>query len=217
MIVAERKPLDELIASLEGAQDILVAGCGSCVAVCMAGGQQEVALAAAEIRLGLKLRGVEATVTEATIQRQCDDEFVDELVEAVEDKDVVLSMGCGAGVQFLAQRFAPLRVVPGLNTNFIGVTLERGVWTEYCQACGDCVLDLTGGICPIARCSKSLLNGPCGGSANGVCEIDDSVECAWQLIHDRLAAQGRIEQIYQVIEPKDWKTSRDGGPRKLQR
>ena len=217
MIVAERKPLDELLASLEGAREILVAGCGSCVAVCMAGGQQETVMAASELRLALELRGTPATVTAATAQRQCDDEFIDELVEAVEGKDVVLSLACGAGVQLLAQRFAPLRVVPGLNTDFIGVTLERGRWTEYCQACGDCVLDLTGGICPIARCSKSLLNGPCGGSSNGHCEISPDVECAWQLIHDRLTAQGRLHQINKVIEPKNWKTSRDGGPRQVTR
>lgn len=217
MIVAERKPLDEIIASVGEARDILVAGCGTCVAVCMAGGQQEAALLASELRMALKIRGVEAEVTEATAQRQCDDEFLEELVQAVEGKDLVVSTGCGAGVQFLARRFEPLRVVPALNTDFIGVTLERGSWVEYCQACGDCVLEITGGICPIARCSKSLLNGPCGGSSGGKCEIDPEVDCAWQLIHDRLAAQGRLDQISEVIEPKDWRTSRDGGPRRLRR
>jgi ferredoxin len=217
MIVGQRKPLEEVVRSLAGAHDVLVVGCGGCVAVCLAGGQQETALAAAEIRLALALAHADVRVTDVTIQRQCDEELVDGLVEAVEGKDAVLSLACGAGVQLLAQRFAPLRVAPGLNTDFIGVTLERGAWAERCQACGDCVLDLTGGICPIARCSKSLLNGPCGGSSGGHCEIDPSVECAWQLIYDRLKAQGRLHQIYEVIEPKDWRTSRDGGPRRVVR
>jgi ferredoxin len=217
MIVGERKPLEEIIEQLEGATKVLVAGCGTCVSVCMAGGEKEVGLLATELRMALALRGVEATTDEVTVQRQCDAEFLDAMAGAVAGHDVVLSTGCGAGVQFLARRFAPVRVIPGINTKFIGVTLEPGEWAEYCQACGDCVLHLTGGICPVARCSKSLLNGPCGGSSKGHCEIGAETECAWQLIYDRLAAQGRLAQLSKVIAPKSWRTSRDGGPRRVTR
>ena len=94
---------------------------------------------------------------------------------------------------------------------------EHGVFEERCQACGDCVLGLTGGICPIARCSKQLLNGPCGGSQNSVCEIDPELPCAWQLIYDRLAAMGKLELMLEINEIKDWRTTRDGGPRKIVR
>jgi hypothetical protein len=167
--------------------------------------------------MALKLRARSPEIVEATVQRQCDDEFVEELAEKVADADVVVSLGCGAGAQFLAKRFSPTRVVPGVNTRFIGVTLETGYWTEYCQACGDCVLHLTGGICPIARCSKSLLNGPCGGSSGGHCEIDPSVECGWHLIYDRMREQGRADELRRVIKPKSWRTSRDGGPRWIKR
>ncbi len=92
---------------------------------------------------------------------------------------------------------------------------EQGVWVERCAACGDCILGLTGGICPIARCSKSLLNGPCGGSEDGHCEIDPEVECAWQLIVDRLTGQDKLHLLLEIQEPKNWQSSRDGGPRKI--
>ena len=139
------------------------------------------------------------------------------LKDAIEGVDMVLSLGCGIGVQALAERFPKSIVVPGLNTSFLGLPTEQGVWAERCAACGDCILGLTGGICPIARCSKSLLNGPCGGSSKGKCEINDQTDCAWQLIYDRLAGQGRLDLLMEIRPPKNWKTSRDGGPRKIVR
>ncbi len=108
-------------------------------------------------------------------------------------------------------------VLPAVNTRFIGVTRDVGVWTEMCQGCGDCVLERTGGVCPVSRCSKSNFNGPCGGSSGGKCEIDPGVDCGWQLIYDRLKELGRLEKLYEIIEPKDWRSSRDGGPRRLEK
>lgn len=217
MIVGHRKPLDEMLGSLEGDRKVLVAGCGTCVAVCMAGGEKEVQLLATELRMASRLRGLDLAVTEATAQRQCDVEYLDTLKENVKGMDVVLSMACGAGVQFLAQRYAPLRVVPAINTDFIGVAKGVGEWAEFCQQCGDCMLAETGGICPIARCSKSLLNGPCGGSAKGKCEVGEDIDCAWQLIYDRMKALGRLDRLEKIRQPKAWRTSRDGGPRKVVR
>ncbi|NTV90627.1 MAG: hypothetical protein HGA22_09775, partial [Clostridiales bacterium] len=94
-----------------------------------------------------------------------------------------------------------------------GTTLEIGKWAERCGGCGNCILDRYAGICPVARCSKSLLNGPCGGSMNGKCEVDSSIECGWQLIYDRAIKLGRLEDLTELEDPKDWRTSRDGGPR----
>jgi hypothetical protein len=106
---------------------------------------------------------------------------------------------------------------PGVNTRFYGLPTAHGVWEERCAGCGDCVLDFTDGICPIARCSKNLLNGPCGGSHDGKCEVNDAVECAWQLIYDRMKALGLLDLLTKVRAPKTWKTSRDGGPRRVVR
>ncbi len=142
-------------------------------------------------------------------------EFLEPLDEMVREADAVLSLACGAGVQFLAERYPDKPILPGLNTNFIGVNRDVGYWTEMCQGCGNCVLEKTGGICPVARCSKSHFNGPCGGSSGGKCEIDPSVDCAWQSINNRVKALGQLERLMEVLPPRDWSTSRDGGPRKL--
>lgn len=217
MIVADRKPLEEIVAMVEGAERIAVVGCGTCVSVCMSGGEKEAGLLAAELRMALKLDGKTPEIRETTVQRQCEEEFVAPLEALMAENDIVISIGCGAGVQFLSRRFPKARIAPGLNTQFIGAVLEPGEFAEYCQACGDCQLHLTGGICPITRCSKSLLNGPCGGSSGGHCEISKEVECAWQLIYDKLEAEGRLALLEAVRPAKSWKTSRDGGPRRMTR
>lgn len=215
MIVAEQKPLDEIRTLIDGAQNVLVVGCGTCVTVCFAGGAREAAITATSLRMASKLDGNSQHVNDATVQRQCEWEYLDQIAEQVAEADVVLSLGCGIGVQALVEHFPDAWVVPGLNTSFMGLPTEQGVWAERCAACGDCVLGLTGGICPIARCSKSLLNGPCGGSEDGHCEIDPDVPCAWQLIYDRLSSQDKLHVLLELQPPKNWRTSRDGGPRKI--
>ena len=190
-------------------------GCGTCVTVCFAGGAREAAILSSALRMSTKLDGDGKNVTDVTVQRQCEWEYLDQIADRVADADLVLSLGCGIGVQAIAEHFPKAWVVPGLNTSFLGIPTEQGVWDERCAACGDCILGLTGGICPIARCSKSLLNGPCGGSEAGHCEIDPNVPCAWQLIYDRMSAMGKLELLLEIQPPKNWRAARDGGPRRI--
>jgi ferredoxin len=215
MIVGEQKPLEEIKEMIKDYKKVLVLGCGTCVTVCFAGGEKEVGILASALRMATKLDGHNVGITEATVQRQCEPEYIEAVADQVKEADVVLSLACGIGVQTMTEHFPEKMTLPGLNTTFLGEPLEQGVWAERCQACGNCVLHLTGGICPIARCSKSLLNGPCGGSQGGKCEIDPDLECAWQLIYDRLKALGRLEVLTEIQPVKDWSTSRDGGPRKI--
>jgi len=217
MIVGEQKPLDEIRGMIAGHKKLLIVGCGTCVTVCFAGGEKEVGILASALRIKSKLDKEEIIIDEVTVQRQCEWEYLDGMGEEIEAHDLVLSLGCGIGVQAIAERFPNARVVPGLNTSFLGLPEKQGVWAERCAACGNCLLDKTAGICPIARCAKSLLNGPCGGSHGGRCEIDPQVECAWQLIYDRLQARGELELLEEIIPPRDWSTSRDGGPRRIVR
>jgi len=219
MIIAERKPIDELKTIVAPYERVLLAGCGTCVAVCFAGGEQETATLASLLRMATRLDGgdQEKVFDEATIQRQCEWEFLDEIGDRVGDYDLVLSLACGIGVQAVIERFPQARVAPALNTSFMGLPVEQGVWSERCQACGNCILHLTGGICPIARCAKSLLNGPCGGSQFGHCEVDSSLDCAWHLIVERLKEQDQLELLMEIQPPKDWRSSRDGGPRTIVR
>jgi len=217
MIIAEQKPLDEIKNLVGNAHNVLVVGCGTCVTVCFAGGTREAAILAASLRMSSKLDGLEKSVHDVTVQRQCEWEYLDEIASQVKEADLIVSLGCGIGVQAMVEHFPDSWVVPGLNTSFLGLPTEQGVWMERCAACGDCILGLTGGICPIARCSKSLLNGPCGGSEDGHCEISPEVPCAWQLIYDRLSSQGKLDVLLELQSPKNWRTSRDGGPRKIVR
>jgi len=217
MIVAEQKSLDEIKTLVGDAENVLVVGCGTCVTVCFAGGAREAAITSASLRMSSKLDGNIKEVTDVTVQRQCEWEYLDQIADQVAAADVVLSLGCGIGVQAIVEHFPESWVVPGLNTSFLGIPSEQGVWEERCAACGDCVLGLTGGICPIARCSKSLLNGPCGGSEDGHCEIDPDIPCAWQLIYDRLESKGKVHMLMEIQQPKNWQASRDGGPRKIVR
>jgi ferredoxin len=217
MIIGEQKPFKELCALLDGHKEILVAGCRSCVAICLAGGEKEVGVVAESLRLYSDLNGKEWRVDEVTVERQCEKEFVLDLIERTKGKDAVLSLACGVGAQSVQSLYPGIRVLPGLNTSNMGAPEEQGVFVEKCGGCGDCVLHLTGGICPIVRCAKSLLNGPCGGSQNGKCEISPDVPCAWDQIYHSLERLGRLDLLEELIPPKNWLPSRSGGPRKIVR
>jgi len=217
MIVASRKPMDEIEGMVQPYRKLIILGCKECVTVCSAGGEKEVGVLASELAISRKTRNMEIEIREHTLERQCDHEYIDQIADFVGEYEAILSMACGAGVQFVAEKYRSVPVMPAVNTTFIGVTEEQGVWTERCQACGTCILDRTGGICPIARCSKSLLNGPCGGSSKGKCEVNDQIDCGWQLIYDRLKELDMLDKLEEVLPVKDWRTSRDGGPRKVVR
>lgn len=213
MIVAEQKPIEEIKSLLAGHKRVLALGCGTCVTVCLAGGEREVATVASLLRLS----GV-PEVPERTIERQCDAEFFESVRELAAGCDAILSLACGVGVQLAARLFPDKPVYPALNTKFMGTNEAAGQWAENCLGCGDCKLGVFGGVCPVARCSKSLSNGPCGGSENGMCEVDpDRIACGWQLIVDRLTALGRLDALNEVAEPRDWSKTHCGGPRQQAR
>ena len=215
MITGEQKPLEEVKNLVADYERVLVLGCGTCVTVCFAGGEKEVGILASSLRMATKIDGQERVFDEVTVQRQCEWEFLDAIKDEIESHDLILSMACGIGVQAIVERFPKAQAAPAINTTFLGLPEEHGLWTERCAACGNCVLDQTAGICPFARCAKSLLNGPCGGSVEGKCELSPDISCAWQTIYDRLAAQGRLEEMDEIEPIKDWSSSRSGGPRKL--
>jgi len=217
MIVGEQKPLQEIKELIGDGKKVLVAGCGTCVAVCFAGGEREAEILTSALNLSFQVNGQPKDIEEVTVQRQCEWEYIEPLADKIVEHDVVVSLACGIGVQTLVERFPDTWIVPGLNTTFLGMPQEQGIWVERCQACGNCILAVTGGICPVARCSKQLLNGPCGGSQNGICEVDPDMECAWQLVYDRLSRMGRLDLMVAFQPAKDWSVSRDGGPRKIVR
>ena len=217
MIVAEQKSLEEIKHMLEGCGKVLAVGCGTCVTVCFSGGRQEVGVLSASLRMSTDLDGNPVDVDETMVQRQSEEEVIAPLGERLDEYDAVLSLGCGVGVQSIAQAFPGKRVIPALNTLFMGYPSEQGVWEERCQGCGNCVLHMTGGICPVSRCAKQLFNGPCGGSQGGICEVDPDTKCAWHSITTTQLEQGNLSALMEIQPAKDWSSSRDGGHRRIAR
>src|SRR4030042_2907877 len=218
MIKAEQKPMDDILTYLVPYNKILLVGCGACVTVCHAGGEKEVGLLASGLRMARQKSGKPMEVLEATTPRQCEPEFAQELTGTIGNIEALVSIACGIGVQTLVRYFPKTPVFPGVDTTFIGETVTHGVWEERCQACGNCILEKTGGICPVARCAKQILNGPCGGAFKGKCEVKQETDCAWQLIYDRLNALGQLFKLEEIIPAKRWGTeSRDRGSRRIVR
>jgi ferredoxin len=215
MITAEQKAIDEIREMIAPFKRILALGCDSCVSECAAGGEKETGALASALRMACKIEGKDVVIEEKTLDRQCIKDFVIKLDDIINNYDAILSLGCGAGVQTIAGIFPEIPVIPALNTVFLGETRDQGYWLENCVGCGDCMLFYFGGVCPIARCSKQLFNGPCGGSVQGRCEIDPETPCAWQLIIDRLTFFNALDRLETIYPPKDWSKKQGRGPRKI--
>jgi len=214
MIVGDLKPLAEIVAAVKEYRQVLVLGCGSCVTVCLSGGEKEAQQLSRELSQKQHFEGSPPKLEVGSILRQCERDLVLEYQTIPEGTDAILSLACGAGVQTLADAFEPLPVIPALNTTFLGASDKPGVWTEKCKGCGDCILAQTGGICPVARCAKSLFNGPCGGSKGGYCEVGQDTFCAWTQIVARLKKLNKLHLYENICTPKNWKPGGATGPRK---
>lgn len=217
MITAEQKPMDEIREAIGPYRRVLVLGCNSCVAECAAGGEKETGMLASALRMAARMEGKEVVIHEKSLDRQCVREFVVQIDEIVGEYDAILSLACGAGVQAVGDMYLETPVIPALNTAFLGETRDQGYWVENCLGCGDCMLHRFGGVCPLARCSKQLMNGPCGGSRGGVCEVRPDLPCAWQEIIQRLEHFDALDRLERIEQPKNWSRKNGGGPRRIVR
>ncbi len=204
MIITTQKPLDEILDFISPYSNILVAGCDGCTQPPR--GLRETKTLSQLLELGGKLRNKNFVFKVTTVIKQCDSFLAASILKPQMDNvAAVLSLACGAGVQTLAELFPELPVFPTQNTHFVGAEdRERGILEERCIGCGDCLLAQTGGICPVTRCTKGLLNGACGGSKNGKCELDSEKDCAWVLIYERLKKQGKLEFLKEFRPPRDY-------------
>jgi hypothetical protein len=212
IMVTESKPFDEIVQILNEYNTVYVIGCGTCATMLHTGGKSEVEELSGKLEsTGKKIAGG------MVIPTACDELSGDALVcneTDVKEADCILVMSCAFGVQNIAMHTGK-RVFPALNTMFMGKEEPFGTITELCMQCGRCILDRTAGICPVVNCAKSLLNGPCGGSVNGKCEVSADIPCAWQLIIDRLSAFNRLDELEKIQPIKDWSTSSSGLPRRI--
>jgi ferredoxin len=204
MIVAKRKPFEEIKKMIKGYKKVLNVGCGTCVSVCLAGGEKEVNILNAELEMAGKIEGNPIEMGAISVERQCDREWLAQLDDKVGEYEALMSMACGVGIQFLAERFPDKPVFPAVDTYGLAVNQDVGWYEERCRSCGSCVLGITGGICPVTMCAKGLYNGPCGGTNKGSCEIHVDQPCAWYKIHERLSKQGRLDLLMEVLPANDW-------------
>ena len=204
MIVSKQKPYAELLAALGDRQRVFIIGCAKCATVCKSGGEEQVW----QMQESLTADGREVTGS-LIIDEACHMLRVQRDLRAkqemVDDADAILVLACGAGIQSVAGATTK-PTIAGLDTLFLGNIRRFGQFEQRCSLCGHCVLTDTAGICPVTACAKGLLNGPCGGMANGLCEMDQEAECAWVQIINRLAERGELDRLDKCAEPKDYGT-----------
>jgi len=203
MILTEKKPIEEIRENLKTSKKVFILGCGTCAALAQTGGEEQVKEMA-------QLLGDKEIVGTAVIETPCDKRLLKRSLRAISTSlnaaDAVLVLSCGVGVQTLAEQTGKI-VIPGLNTKFIGMTEHIGEFYQRCLACGNCILDETGGICPISRCPKGLLNGPCAGHMDEKCEVDREKDCAWILIYKRMKDIGQLDKFREFRKPRNYKVS----------
>jgi methylene-tetrahydrofolate reductase-like protein len=210
--ITEAKPPEEIEQMLAQCQRVFLVGCGTCTTMLRTGGKTEV--------LGMKaaLEEKGKTVTGwMVIPTACDPltrEAITENLGIIDNTDCLLVLTCAFGVHTVGLH-CEKPVYPALNTMFIGKDEDAETFIEVCRQCGNCILGSTAGICPLVRCAKSLLNGPCGGSVDGKCEVSPETPCAWQLIIDRWAALNMLDKFDEILPPRDWSTGNSGGPRRF--
>ncbi|UCF43451.1 MAG: methylenetetrahydrofolate reductase C-terminal domain-containing protein [Planctomycetota bacterium] len=201
MIFTQSKPIDEVLESLGEEKDIFLLACNGCVEACETGGEKGLAAIKGELeKAGKKITGT--CLVDFLCNKMLVTTRLSREMDKIQSADSIVILTCGIGVQAVSKVVNKV-VHPADNTVSLGGL--QGLWPsdERCQACGDCALDYTGGICPIAFCAKGLLNGPCGGAQDGKCEVDAEKDCGWQLIYERLEQVGRLENFKKIRTPRD--------------
>lgn len=217
MIIVQQKSLKEIFEMTNGFKKLLLVGCDGCASVVQVGGERQAEVLKSLLEMDRKVKGEEVVDTKAiSILRQCDRQIAaTALNPLIKEYDAVVCLGCGVGVQTLADLYEDKLIIPANDTEFLGMhDTKADKFYEMCRACGDCILFETGGVCPITRCAKSLLNGPCGGQAKGKCEVGGwKNDCAWVLIYNRLKERNLLNLFTKFRPPRDYRVSEH--PREL--
>lgn len=217
MIIVQQKSLKEIFEMTRNIKRLLILGCDGCTSIIQVGGERQAKVLKSLLEIERKMKGKGAPDARAiSILRQCDRQIAaTALNPIIENYDAVVCLGCGVGVQTLADLYTTKLIIPANDTKFLGMhDTKADKFYEMCKACGDCILFETSGICPITRCAKSLLNGPCGGQSEGKCEVGGwKNDCAWVLIYNRLKARNRLDLFTKFRPPRDYQISEH--PREL--
>lgn len=213
MIITRQKELKEILKFMEGEDKVFLIGCGECSTTCKTGGEEDVKKIKEYLEKEGKIVTGYCVPPAPCIAAKVKIELAKNR-NTIEASDAILVLACGLGVQSVAENLrVDKKVHVGCDTLFMGAIDASGSFMERCSACGDCILDLTGLICPVTRCPKSLLNGPCGGQDKGKCEVDKNRDCAWILIYNKLKKEGNLKLLKERRAPKDH--SKSSRPRQL--
>ncbi|MDR1696011.1 MAG: methylenetetrahydrofolate reductase C-terminal domain-containing protein [Endomicrobium sp.] len=200
MIITSKKTSEEILESVSGADTLYIVSCGSCASKCGTGDQKAVS----ELKEFLEKNG-KTVLGNIELDSACDMRLAKKDLLKNENflkADAVITLSCGAGSQSIAKVSEKI-IIPALNSEYVGSTERIGVYKKFCGICGECILIETQGICPRTRCPKSLVNGPCGGFVNGKCETDQTKDCTWVLIYEKLKKNGKLDKfLNQYIPPK---------------
>lgn len=198
--ITQQKPIEEIERLLDGMDRVFIIGCGTCATLTRTGGLPEVEA----MKDALSEKGKVVTGT-TVVPVACDNltaDILKEFQQMMKQADALLLMTCAYGVQTIARQINKI-VIPALNTLFIGKETGASEFNEVCSQCGTCIIGETGGICPVTACHKGLVNGPCGGTNNGKCEIDSNKDCAWTMIYNRLSELGRLDLMRNYQKPRN--------------
>ena len=202
--ITSQKPFDEIKGQLAKLDRPFIIGCGTCTTMTKTGGIDQVLEMKDQLQeLGKRISGW------TVIPTACDEMTEAAMKEnglALQNAGCILAMTCALGVHRMSL-YIDRPVIPALDTLFIGVEDTPGYFREVCAQCGQCVLGETAGICPVTLCHKGLVNGPCGGTNNGKCEVDKEKDCAWTLIYERLKEQGRLDLMRKYQPPRNFQVA----------
>lgn len=205
MIITKQKDFNELLSSI-GKEPIFIIGCSECATMCHTGGEKEVL----EMKGALEDKNILVTgwvILEPACHLQNDKRILRKYKDEVNKANKILVLACGNGIQTVSEIIENADVIAGNDTLFLGEIKHANEFEKRCNMCGDCIEDLFGGFCPVSRCPKSMLNGPCGGSIDGKCEVDSNIDCVWDLIYKRLKEKKQLQLLKNIQEPKDWSKS----------
>ena len=207
MIITKQKNFNELLILIKDGP-VFIIGCNECATLCHTGGEEEIL----SIKKALKNKNIQTTgwiVLEPACHLQNDKRLLKKHKKEIEAAKKILVLACGNGVQTVSEIIDKIDVIPGTDTLFLGEIKRINDFEKRCVMCGDCIQDLFEGVCPVSRCPKSMLNGPCGGAISGKCEIDNEIDCVWDIIYKRLKEKGQLHRLKEIKKPKDWSKSTD--------
>lgn len=205
MIITRQKDFNDLLSVIKNGP-VFIIGCSECATLCHTGGEEEVL----SMKKVLEKKNIQTTgwvVLEPACHLQNDKRLLKEHKKEIDKAKKILVLACGNGVQTVSEIIDDTEIITGTDTLFLGEIKRASDFEKRCEMCGECIIDLFEGVCPVSRCPKSMLNGPCGGSIGGKCEVDNEIDCIWDIIYKHLKEKGQLHKLKEIKEPKDWAKS----------